>query len=130
METAVAEVPGGPVAVYGALREEPPSHERTRRLGELIAQLLHEAGAEAAVQDGDPMLVRFRLDGRPFVMVVSWPPAGAAQTAGLVEAVRGLAAGVPVVVLSMSGFDGQGAGAGPDGAVLWDRSTWRLWCAG
>ena len=74
------------------------------------------------MQDGDPMLVRFRLDGRPFVMVVSWPPAGAAQTAGLVEAVRGLAAGVPVVVLSMSGFDGQAAGAGPDGAVLWDRS--------
>ena len=35
---------------------------------------------------------------------------------------RGAAAGVPVVVLSMSGFDGQGGEAGPRGAVLWDRS--------
>lgn len=122
VEPAAGEGPGGLVAEYGALREEPPSRQRTWRLGELIARLLRESGAEAALQDGDPLLVRFRLEGRPYVLAAWWLPGGAAQSAELGEPVRGPAAGARVVALSMSGFDGKGARTGADGTVLWDRS--------
>jgi hypothetical protein len=121
VEPAADEDPGALVAQYGALREEQPSGERTRRLGGLIARLLRESGADAAVREGDPVLVAFRHEGRPFVMGVSWEGDGAAQVGVLAEALRESAAGAQAVLLSMSGFAGQVAG-GSSGAVLWDRS--------
>jgi Protein kinase domain len=121
VESAADEDPGALVAEYGALREEQPSQERTRGLGELVVRLLRECGAEAAVRDGDPLLVAFRYEGRPFVMGIAWE-GHKAQAGVLAEAVRESAAGAQAVLLSMSGFAGQVARAGPGTAVLWDRS--------
>jgi hypothetical protein len=122
VEPTADEDPGALVAAYGALREEQSSRERTRRLGELIVRLLREAGAEAAMRDGDPLRVAFRYEGHPFVMGVEWKGDGPTQIGVLAEAVREPTAGAQAVLLSMSGFAGQVAGVGVGGAVLWDRS--------
>ena len=106
--------------ITGRCGREQPSEERTRRLGEVIVQLLRESGAEAAARDGDPLLVVFRHGGRPFVMGLSGE--GAARGAEFAEAVHSKAAGASVLLLSMSGFAGQVTGAGPGGVLLWDRS--------
>jgi len=123
VESAVGDGPGALIAVYGALREESPSPERTRQLADLIVTLLLEAGIEAAVRVQEPLLVVFRQDGRPFVMGVAWPgdadgPAGEE----FAEAVRRSAAGASVVLVSVTGFAGQVGGAGSGAAVLWDRT--------
>lgn len=123
MDPAVGEGPGWRVAEYGALREEPPSRERTRGLGELIAAMLRESGTEAAVRDGDPLLVVFRHDGRPFVMGVAWAAEDSTSAgAEFADAVRGSAAGASVILLSMSGFTGQVTAGDSGGALMWDRS--------
>jgi hypothetical protein len=123
VDPAGGEGPGWLVAEYGALREEPPALERTRRLGGLIAGLLRESGTEAAVRDGDPPLVVFRHNGRPFVLGLAWAAEGDAPTdSEFAAAVRRSAAGASVILLSMSGFAGQVTGADSGGALFWDRS--------
>ena len=72
VKPAVSEGPGALVAEYGALREQPPSRERTRRLGEMLVGLLRESGTDATVRDEDPLVVVFRHDGSPYVMGVAW----------------------------------------------------------
>jgi len=122
VESATDEEPGALVAEYGALRGEQPSSERTRRLGEFIARLLRESGADAAVREVDPLLVAFRYEGRPFVIGVSSGGDEAAQLSVLAEALREPGSGAQTVLLSMSGFAGQSAWADSGGTVLWDRS--------
>jgi hypothetical protein len=125
VEAAVGEDPGGLVAEYGALRDEPPSRELGRQLGELIVTLLQEAGIDAAVRDRDqePLLVVFRHEGRPYVMGIPC----AAESDGpaaeeFAQAVHRSAAGASVILLSVTGFTTQAAGAASGGTVLWDRT--------
>lgn len=66
------EGPGALVAEYGALGEQTPLRERTRQLGNMIAGLLRDSGADAAVRDEDPLIVVFQQDGDPCVMGVAW----------------------------------------------------------
>lgn len=111
VEPEVGEDPGGLLAEYGALREEPPSREHTRRLADLIAGLLQELGIEAAVRDQQPLLVVFRHEGRPFVIGVAWAGEADRPTGGqFAEAVLQYAAGASVILLSMTGFTGDAIG--------------------
>ena len=50
VEPAVSEGPGVLVAEFGALREQPPSRERTRRLGEVIAGPAHRTRIPVAAR--------------------------------------------------------------------------------
>jgi hypothetical protein len=64
---------------------EPPSRERTRRLGDLIVGPLHEPVANAAVRDSDPRLWCSGRTGARLVMGAAWAadsngPAGAEFT--------------------------------------------------
>ena len=123
---AVGEGPGALVAEYGALREHPPSRERTGRLGDVIAGLLRKAGADAAVRDEDPPVVVFRHGGDPYVMGVAWDGVAGEEFA---RAVRRSAAGAPVVLLSMAGFAGQVAGADFGRTIMWTARAWKRPCA-
>jgi hypothetical protein len=123
VELAVGEGPGGLVAEYGALRETAPSQERTRQLADLIVRLLQESGIAAAARVQDPSLVMFRHEGRPYVMGVTWTGDANRPTAEeFANAVRRAASGASVVLLSMTGFVGRIASAGPGGMVLWDQA--------
>jgi hypothetical protein len=85
----------------------------------MIAGLLQEAGADAAVRDEDPLVVVFRQDGDPCVMGVTWDGVAGEEFA---RAVRQSAAGAPVVLLSMTGFAGQVADADFGRTIMWDRT--------
>ena len=123
MTPAVSEGPGALVAEYGALREQPPSPERTRQLGEMLVGLLRDSGTDATVRGADPQVVVFRHDGSPYVMGLAWDGEAGNEFA---MAVRQFAAGAPVVLLSMAGFAGQSAGrvTGTDlgRTIMWDRT--------
>jgi len=107
VEPAVGEGPGALIADYGALREQTPSRERTRRLGDLLVRLLRASGIEAALRDQEPLVVVFRHDGQQFAMGVSWASEAGGQAADeFARAVRQAALAASVVLLSMSGFTG------------------------
>jgi hypothetical protein len=119
VDPAVSEGHGALIAEYGALREQPLSRERTRRLGELIVALLRDAGTDAAVRNEDPLIVVFRNDGIPCVMGVAWDGESGDE---FTRTVRHFAAGASVVLLSVDGFAGQVIGADFGQTIMWDRT--------
>jgi hypothetical protein len=120
---AVSEEPGALAAEYGALREQPPSRERTGQLGEMLVGLLRDSGTDATVRGEDPPVVVLHHEGSPHVIGLAWGGQAGNEFAMMV---RQFAAGAPVVLLSMAGFVGQSAGqvTGTDlgRTIMWDRT--------
>jgi len=117
----------GLLAEYGGGREEPSPRKRARQIGDLIVRSLRRESVRAAVHHDDAIIaVTFEYSGRPCVIGLvqpseNEPPAGE----DAVREVRDIARGPCVVVVSVSGFEGQGAldTAGTDGGtILWDRA--------
>ena len=122
MEPVFGERPGGVVAQYGALREQPMSAARTRQLGGLIAGLLQNSGTEAAVREGNLPAVVFWHDGGAVVLGLAWE---AEADEEFERALLQSASGASVVLLSLGGFAGQVLGQaapGSDGTIRWDRA--------
>ncbi|MEV7624139.1 hypothetical protein [Actinoplanes sp. NPDC089786] len=111
------------LAEYGELREESQAARRTLRLAGLVVRLLEEAGVDAALRLPDVPAVAFMLDGRPFLMGLTWldRPMSGSATAQMAESLRSHAHDGTVIVASMSGFDSS-TPSGPDRTLLWDRT--------